>query len=84
MKRLPLAALPIFAIAAIPAAHAANPEHLQRLLKTNQCPNCDLSGADLKDTNLFGANLTNANLKGAILRSPNKTQLRNRFSPWFG
>lgn len=71
MKRLLLAALPIFAIAAIPAAHAANPEHLQRLLKTNQCPNCDLSGADLKDTNLFGANLTNANLKGAILKGSN-------------
>jgi uncharacterized protein YjbI with pentapeptide repeats len=50
---------------------AANPDHVQRLLKTNQCPNCDLSGADLKESNLFGANLVNANLKGADLSNAN-------------
>ena len=52
-------------------AEAANPDHVQRLLKTNQCPNCDLSGADLKDTNLFGTNLVNANLKGANFAGAN-------------
>jgi uncharacterized protein YjbI with pentapeptide repeats len=61
------------------ATLAANPDHLQRLLKTNQCVNCDLSGANLEDTNLFGAslvgaNLTGANLKGANLGSANLTE----------
>lgn len=58
---------------------AANPDHLQRLLKTNQCVNCDLTGANLEDTNLFGAslvgaNLTGANLKGSNLGSANLTE----------
>ncbi|MEM8640210.1 MAG: pentapeptide repeat-containing protein [Cyanobacteria bacterium P01_G01_bin.54] len=52
-------------------AWAASPAHLQRLQNTNQCPNCDLSGADLTDANLFGANLINANLSGAILTGAN-------------
>lgn len=52
-------------------AQAANPEHVQRLLKTNQCPQCDLSGASLKDANLYGANLVNANLTGADLTGAN-------------
>jgi uncharacterized protein YjbI with pentapeptide repeats len=52
-------------------AHAANPDHVQRLFKTNQCPNCDLSNAELNDANLFGANLVNANLQGANLSGAN-------------
>jgi uncharacterized protein YjbI with pentapeptide repeats len=52
-------------------AQAANPDHVQRLLKTNQCPNCDLSNAELTDANLFGANLVNANLQGANLTGVN-------------
>lgn len=52
-------------------AQAANPNHVQRLLKTNQCPLCDLSGANLEDANLFGANLVGANLKGANLTGAN-------------
>jgi uncharacterized protein YjbI with pentapeptide repeats len=72
MRRLFLAILPGIAFfATVSPVNAANPDHLQRLLKTNQCPNCDLSNADLTDTNLFGANLANANLKGAILKSAN-------------
>lgn len=53
------------------AAQAFNPKHLERLQKTNQCPMCDLSGANLEDANLFGANLVNANLTGANLAGAN-------------
>lgn len=52
-------------------ARSANPEQVQRLLKTNQCPQCDLSNADLSGINLYGANLTGANLKGANLTGTN-------------
>ncbi|MGV0027585.1 pentapeptide repeat-containing protein [Phormidesmis priestleyi] len=68
LKTLSIAAVSLFW--AVPV-FAANPDHVQRLLKTNQCPLCDLSGADLKDINLFGANLVNANLKGANLSGAN-------------
>lgn len=50
---------------------AANPSHVQRLLKSNQCPGCDLRGADLQETNLSGANLVGANLKNAQLNGSN-------------
>jgi uncharacterized protein YjbI with pentapeptide repeats len=50
---------------------AANPKHVDRLLKTNQCPLCDLSNADLSEANLFGANLVGANLKEANLNGAN-------------
>jgi uncharacterized protein YjbI with pentapeptide repeats len=52
-------------------AFAANPKHLDRLLKTNQCPLCDLSNADLTEASLYGANLVGANLKGAKLQGAN-------------
>ncbi|MGB3695620.1 MAG: pentapeptide repeat-containing protein [Spirulinaceae cyanobacterium] len=52
-------------------AFSANPDHVQRLLETNQCPQCDLSGADLGEANLYGANLVNANLTGANLAGAN-------------
>ncbi|MBF2026782.1 MAG: pentapeptide repeat-containing protein [Oscillatoriales cyanobacterium C42_A2020_001] len=66
---LPLAALIL--LGTHTTAQAANPSHVQRLLKTNQCPLCDLSGANLEDANLFGANLVGANLKGANLTGAN-------------
>jgi uncharacterized protein YjbI with pentapeptide repeats len=53
------------------SALAANPQHVKRLLKTNQCPLCDLSNADLSETNLFGASLVGANLEGANLSDSN-------------
>ncbi len=40
-----------------------------RLLETNACPNCRLSGADLRSVNLSGADLSCANLTGADLGS---------------
>lgn len=61
----------ILAWAMANSAIAANPAHVQRLLKTNQCPMCDLSGANLAEANLFGANLVNANLRGANLSGAN-------------
>ena len=48
-------------------ATAFNSMDVQKLKTTNQCPNCDLSGASLRETNLSGANLTMANLSGANL-----------------
>lgn len=51
---------------------AANPNHIEQLLDTKQCYQCDLSGADLSGVvlngvNLFEANLSGANLSGASL-----------------
>lgn len=64
--------LPIFPIALLStSAQAFNPDHLAQLLKTNQCANCDLSGANLEKANLTGANLQGANLSGATLTNTN-------------
>ncbi|MDD5757506.1 MAG: pentapeptide repeat-containing protein [Desulfobulbaceae bacterium] len=48
-------------------------EDLDRLLKTNQCPKCDLSGAVLAAMDLSKAKLEGADLSGADL---SKTSLR--------
>ena len=55
-----------------------NPEDLEKLKETNECPECDLSGANLEgayleeanlsSAKLFSANLRNANLEGANLK----------------
>ena len=42
-------------------------EDLEKLLKTNTCINCDLSGADFKKANFSYANLQGSNLNGANL-----------------
>ncbi|WP_414544871.1 pentapeptide repeat-containing protein [Nostoc sp. CCY0012] len=62
-------------------AQAANFTHVQKLLATKECQNCnlsnaglvmaDLSGANLSGANLAGANLSRANLSGADLRGAN-------------
>jgi hypothetical protein len=62
-----------FAFTALHTAIAANPDHLASFKKTHQCPNCDLSGANLagvqaQNAKLANANLTNANLYGGSLR----------------
>lgn len=46
-------------------------QNVERLLKTNQCPLCNLQGADLEAANLYGANLVGADLTGANLRRAN-------------
>lgn len=63
-----------------PAA-AENIEHLQQLMTSGVCQNCELSGAglvysdlagvDLSGSNLAGANLNRANLTGANLSGAN-------------
>lgn len=52
-------------------ARAANSDHIRRLLDTNTCPSCDLSGANLSGANLSRANLANADLRFANLRNAN-------------
>ena len=42
-------------------------DDLQKLLKDNECINCDLSEADLRKQNLVGANLEGSNLNKANL-----------------
>jgi uncharacterized protein YjbI with pentapeptide repeats len=49
------------------AVQAYNPEDVRRLLDTNACSGCDLTGANLRGANLRGANLSGANLSGANL-----------------
>jgi len=71
----------VTAISVSTSAQAANSEHLQRLLATKECQNCDLTGAglvmadlsraNLSGANLTGANLSRANLTGADLRGAN-------------
>ncbi|MBE9186293.1 pentapeptide repeat-containing protein [Microcoleus sp. LEGE 07076] len=66
----------------VAGAIAANPQQVNQLLQTNQCPGCDLrsipllqaslanadlQGADLRGANLREANLSGANLSGAFL-----------------
>ena len=46
---------------------------LEKLLKTNSCPGCDLSGAVLNRANLEGANLHRAHLSNANLLKANLT-----------
>lgn len=48
-------------------ASAFNTTHLKQLLTTKHCPNCNLTGADLRKMDLKGANLRGANLIGARL-----------------
>ena len=56
------------AFAGVGAVYGASvDENKQKLLDTNQCPGCDLSGVDLRNTNLEGANLSGAILNGANL-----------------
>jgi uncharacterized protein YjbI with pentapeptide repeats len=49
------------------AAQGKVQENRKRLIETNSCPGCDLTGADLKRANLPGANLQGANLSYAQL-----------------
>jgi uncharacterized protein YjbI with pentapeptide repeats len=58
-------------LATATAAQAENPNHLQQLLSSKECPRCNLAGAGLVTNNLAGANLTQANLGGANLSQAN-------------
>ena len=82
MKKLLITTLSIAVTLATPfQSKAENFEHLDQLLGTGQCPNCDLidaglvmiqlKGADLRGANLVGANLSRADLTGADLSGAN-------------
>ena len=54
------------------SAQAQNADHIQQLIQTQKCPNCDLRNADLKgivliEADLSGAKLSHANLSNAVL-----------------
>ncbi|MBD2635112.1 pentapeptide repeat-containing protein [Limnothrix sp. FACHB-881] len=61
-------------VLASPASYGANPEHVQTLLLTRQCVQCDLTGASLVYANLSGANLMGSDLRGANLSRANLSQ----------
>ncbi|MDG2990208.1 pentapeptide repeat-containing protein [Candidatus Synechococcus calcipolaris G9] len=63
--------LGILATGAIAPAVAAKLEDLYQLRQTGNCPNCDLSYANLRGRNLRGADMSGANLNGANLRGAN-------------
>jgi uncharacterized protein YjbI with pentapeptide repeats len=48
-------------------AHAGNSAHLQQLVSTQKCDQCDLSGFNLSQRIFSGVSLKNANLTGADL-----------------
>ncbi len=74
-------ALALLTLAWGQGALAENPQHLQRLATTNQCPRCDLRGvglvfAQMERLNVTGANLQDANLgrgkfAGGVFRQAN-------------
>lgn len=53
--------------------------NLEKLLKTKECRNCDLTGVNLSGANLSNAELYDANLNGAVLSRANlyHAKLRN-------
>jgi hypothetical protein len=69
----------LFGLATAPA-YAFNQAHLTKLQSTNQCKDCDLTGADLTGANLMGADLERANLERANLTGANLTDADKRES----
>ena len=54
-------------------AKVASAEDLGKLTSTNECPNCNLSGAVLAQSNLEGADLSGADLSNIDLTGANLT-----------
>lgn len=63
---------PVISPVALPMQSVA--ANVRRLLQTNECAGCNLTGAMLKDTNLQAANLEGANLQDADLERANLQQ----------
>jgi uncharacterized protein YjbI with pentapeptide repeats len=57
--------------ATLAANQPANPEHVEQLKKTLQCPGCDLREAELGFFQAENAQLQNADLSGAVLYGSN-------------
>jgi uncharacterized protein YjbI with pentapeptide repeats len=72
MKLRLIAALTLLAplLLATPG-QGANPKHIEQLLTTGECYQCNLEGADFTDAHLLGADLREANLRGANLTGAN-------------
>ncbi len=72
-KRLTLMALAIVPtlLAALPALGGEIDENISRLILTNACTGCNLTGADLSEAHLIGADLREANLQGSNLTGAN-------------
>ena len=81
MKLTTIATTIVLFTSFVATAQAENVSHLQQLLSTKNCSQCDLTGAGLvmndlagaklQQANLVGANLSQANLAGADLRGAN-------------
>lgn len=59
-------------------AYAENPDHMRQLVRTGDCPGCDLSDTVLSELNLQGADLQGANLSGTRLRNVQLNQANLR------
>ena len=57
-------------------------EDLRNLKITNQCPNCDLEGANLSSANLSDANLYKADLRRANLSNANLSGAKLEGAYW--
>lgn len=62
---IPMTVLVLLGLAT--AVNGQNPTHLQQLLETRACENCDLANSDLRQAHLIGADLRGADLRGANL-----------------
>ena len=75
MKRT-LTALTVATTMFASSASAFDPADLKKLKDTNECMECDLSGANLEGANLSGANLEGADLNGAFLNDANLSRAK--------
>ena len=48
----------LIALALVSSLYSFDQNHLQKFLDTKDCPNCDLSGANLSNKDFSGANLS--------------------------
>lgn len=72
MKSVTLGAISfglIFGLATV--VIAANPQQINQLRQTNQCPGCDLRSIPLQQASLANADLQRADLRGSNLREAN-------------
>src|SRR5688500_6721749 len=56
---------------ALTAHQPADPEHIEKLKSTNQCPDCSMREAALGGLELENVKLQNADLSGAVLYGAN-------------
>ena len=74
MNRYIVSFTTLMLLAWVAPANAENLEHIQRLLSTRECSECDLSRAGLVYSNLTNADLNGANLSQANLSRTNLSE----------